>query len=103
MTRDQLEQGYHRAYRNFYTWHSICRASLFHGSLKHQLKHFFYASGWKKFEPLWNMVIQLKKLQLMTPMLEAVLARVTRQAASSQPCDNVVQDDLLQREGAGEA
>lgn len=68
MTTQQLEEGYHRAYRDFYTWQSIARASLFHGSLKHQLKHFFYASGWKKFEPLWNMVIQLKKLQLMTPL-----------------------------------
>ena len=29
-----------------------------HGSVKHQAKHFFYAAGWKKFEPLWDLVIR---------------------------------------------
>ena len=78
MTPEDLKRGYDQAYQDFYTWRSILKASVFHGSLKHQLKHFFYASGWKKFEPLWNMVIQLKRLNVMTPVLEAVLSRVTR-------------------------
>lgn len=78
MTPEDLKRGYDQAYQDFYTWRSIFKASVFHGSLKHQLKHFFYASGWKKFEPLWNMVIQLKRLNVMTPVLEAVLSRVTR-------------------------
>jgi hypothetical protein len=55
----------------------VSRASLFHGSLKHQAKHFFYAAGWKKFEPAWNLVIRAKQLRLMTPLLEAVLSNVT--------------------------
>ena len=46
-----LKEGYDWAYREFYRWSSIARASLSHGSLKHQAKHFFYAAGWKKFEP----------------------------------------------------
>ena len=46
-----LEAGYQRAYRDFYRWSSIARASASHGSLKHQAKHFFYAAGWKKFGP----------------------------------------------------
>jgi len=54
------------------------QSSLVHGSFKHQLKHFFYARDWKKFEPLWNMVIQLRRLNLMTPVLEGVLSKVTR-------------------------
>jgi hypothetical protein len=29
----------------------VARASLSHGAIKHQAKHFFYAAGWKKFEP----------------------------------------------------
>ncbi|MCP5537135.1 MAG: B12-binding domain-containing radical SAM protein [Akkermansiaceae bacterium] len=77
MTPAELETGYHRAYRDFYKWHAIVKASLFHGSAKHQLKHFFYTSGWKKFEPLWNFAIQMKKLNLMTPMLEGVLSKIT--------------------------
>lgn len=77
MTPEDLKAGYDRAYRDFYRWDAIVRASLFHGSLKHQAKHFFYTSGWKKFEPLWNFMIQMKKLNLMTPLLEGVLSKVS--------------------------
>lgn len=82
MTDLQLRTGYEQAYRDFYKWSSILRASFFHGTTKHQLKHFFYASGWKKFEPLWNMIIQLKRLGVMTPLLEAILSKVSRQKIS---------------------
>ena len=78
MTAHALKQGYDQAYQDFYSWESILEASLAHGSAKHQLKHFFYASGWKKFEPLWNLVVQLKRLNLMTPLLEGVLSKTTR-------------------------
>jgi len=74
---DRLKEGYDWAYEEFYRWSSIARASWAHGSPKHQAKHFFYAAGWKKFEPAWNMVIRARQLGLMTPLLEAVLSRVT--------------------------
>ena len=80
-----LKEGYDLAYEEFYRWNSIVRSSLFHGTVKHQLKHFFYAGGWKKFEPLWNIVIQLKKLNLMTPLLEGILSEVTRSSGQEQP------------------
>ncbi len=79
MTPQQLKDGYDASYKRFYEWKNIAKASLFHGTLKHQLKHFCYTSGWKKFEPLWNFAIQMKKLNLMTPMLEGVLSKVTKQ------------------------
>lgn len=82
MSSDQLKRGYDQAYRDFYAWNAIIKSSLFHGSLKHQIKHFFYTSGWKKFEPLWNLVIQWKRLGLMTPLLEAVLAKVSSQSTT---------------------
>lgn len=72
-----LKAGYDWAYREFYRWGSMARASLRHGSLKHQAKHFFYAAGWKKFEPLWDLMIRARQLNWATPLLEAVLARVT--------------------------
>ena len=78
LSAEALKAGYDRAYRDFYTWRSIGRASLSHGTLKHQAKHFFYAAGWKKFEPLWDVVIRAKRLAWMTPLLEAVLSRITR-------------------------
>ena len=72
-----LEDGYGWAYREFYRWPSIAAASFTHGTLKHQVKHFAYAAGWKKFEFLWNAIIRARQLPVMTPMLEAVLAKVT--------------------------
>jgi hypothetical protein len=56
----------------------IARASLAHDSVKHQVKHFAYAAGWKKFERAWNFVIRVRQLQHMTPVLEGVLSKVTR-------------------------
>lgn len=79
MTSHELKLGYDHAYKKFYEWGNIARSSLLHGAVKHQLKHFFYTSGWKKFEPLWNLAIQMKKLNLMTPLLEGVLSKVTGQ------------------------
>ena len=78
-----LKQGYDWAYREFYRWSSIARASLHHGTLKHQAKHFFYASGWKKFEPIWDLVIRMRQLTYVTPLLESVLSKVT--SASVEP------------------
>jgi radical SAM superfamily enzyme YgiQ (UPF0313 family) len=74
---EALKAGYDWAYREFYRWGSIARASLHHGTLKHQAKHFFYASGWKKFEPLWDLLIRARQLTRVTPLLEGVLSKVT--------------------------
>jgi radical SAM superfamily enzyme YgiQ (UPF0313 family) len=82
LSEEELKHGYDWAYKEFYRWSSILQSSLTHGTAKHQLKHFFYTSGWRKFEPLWNMVIQLKKLNLMTPLLEGVLSRVTKKRSA---------------------
>jgi radical SAM superfamily enzyme YgiQ (UPF0313 family) len=78
MTAATIDAGYVWAYREFYRWSSIARAASSHESLKHQLKHFAYAAGWKKFEAAWNLVIRIRQLRCMTPVLEAVLSRVTR-------------------------
>ena len=72
-----MKRGYDNAYRDFYRWSSIARGSLSHDSMKHQAKHFFYAAGWKKFEPLWDYAIRAKRLAMMTPLLEGVLSKVT--------------------------
>jgi radical SAM superfamily enzyme YgiQ (UPF0313 family) len=77
LTPAALKDGYDWAYREFYRWSSIAKSSLAHGSAKHKAKHFFYAAGWKKFEPLWDVVIRAKQLGAMTPVLEAVLSKVS--------------------------
>jgi radical SAM superfamily enzyme YgiQ (UPF0313 family) len=88
-----LKAGYDRAYRSFYDWDNIARGALAHESLKHQAKHFFYAAGWKKFEPLWNLVIKSRNLKAMTPLLEGVLSRVTRHSPSTNAATDRLQLD----------
>ena len=63
-----------------------------HGSVKHQAKHFAYAAGWKKFEALWNLVIRARQLRRMTPVLEAVLSKVTagEPAAAPEPAGSKI-------------
>lgn len=78
LTATELEQGYYKAYDSFYSWANIAKASWQHESLKHKLKHFMYAGGWKKFEPLWNFLIKTKSLNDMLPLLEAILSKVKR-------------------------
>ncbi len=87
MTPGALEEGYHRAYRDFYRWPAIAAASFTHGTRKHQLKHLTYAAGWKKFERLWGVVIRARQLGAMTPLLEAVLSRVSSGRAPEGPVD----------------
>lgn len=48
ITADELKAGYDWSYKSFYRWSNILKASLQHDSLKHKIKHFAYAGGWKK-------------------------------------------------------
>lgn len=73
---DTLQKGYDWAYRSFYSWSNITRASLQHDTVKQMVKHFAYAGGWKKFEPLWNFMIKTKGLNNMLPLLETILSKV---------------------------
>ena len=86
LTPVELKDGYDWAYREFYRWPSIATASFTHGTLKHQVKHFAYAAGWKKFEFLWNAIIRARQLGVMTPLLEAVLAKVSETRGSRLTC-----------------
>jgi radical SAM superfamily enzyme YgiQ (UPF0313 family) len=74
----ELKQGYDWAYSAFYSWSNIWRASWQHHQLKHVVKHFTYAGGWKKFEPLWNFMIKTKGLNKMLPLLEAILSKADK-------------------------
>ncbi|HEX6464862.1 MAG TPA: radical SAM protein [Vicinamibacterales bacterium] len=96
LTECALEEGYWRAYRDFYRWSSIARASFTHGTLKHQAKHFAYAVGWKKFERLWGLVIRARQLSAMTPLLEAVLSKVTAaERREPEPLFGAQRDDRI--------
>jgi radical SAM superfamily enzyme YgiQ (UPF0313 family) len=74
MTAETLEDGYRRAYRDFYRWGSILRAASAKESWSGQVRHLAYTAGWKKFEPLWDWVIRAKRVSGMLPLLETILA-----------------------------
>jgi len=74
LTAGQLEAGYWRAYRDFYRWGSIWRGASTKDTLRGRLRHLAYAGGWKKFEPLWNVVIRSRQVLHALPLLEAVLS-----------------------------
>jgi hypothetical protein len=76
LSAHELKKGYDWAYRSFYSWKNIYRASMQHEEIKHRIKHFSYAGGWKKFEPLWNFMIKTKGLNKMLPLLESILSKV---------------------------
>jgi radical SAM superfamily enzyme YgiQ (UPF0313 family) len=73
MSAEALEDGYRRAYRDFYRWNALFRSASAHDTLTGSLRHLAYAAGWKKFEPLWDLVIRAKRAGTMLPLLETIL------------------------------
>jgi radical SAM superfamily enzyme YgiQ (UPF0313 family) len=92
MTPSQLEDGYWRAYRDFYRWGSILRGAATKDTWRERVRHAAYAGGWKKFEPLWDLVIRAKRVGGALPVLEAILDAGTR--PSSAPAPAVKRADL---------
>lgn len=74
MTASQLEEGYWRAYRQFYQWGNILRGAATKNAFLPALRHVAYAAGWKKFEPLWDTIIRARRVARMRPALESILA-----------------------------
>lgn len=83
LTASELKQGYDWAYKEFYSWSNILKASSNHESYKHKLKHFSYSGGWKKFEPLWNFLIKTNNLNNMLPILESILSKIKLEQKSA--------------------
>ncbi|WP_127501018.1 B12-binding domain-containing radical SAM protein [Actinoplanes solisilvae] len=72
MTPAELEDGYWRAYRDFYRWPAIWRGAA-GKPLPDRLRHLAYAGGWKKFEPLWDALIRSRQVLRALPLLETTL------------------------------
>jgi radical SAM superfamily enzyme YgiQ (UPF0313 family) len=83
MSPEDLEQGYWRAYRDFYRWGSILRGARAHDDAVAGLRHMAYAAGWKKFEPLWDLVIRARRAGMMLPALESILSEFGRRHSDS--------------------
>jgi radical SAM superfamily enzyme YgiQ (UPF0313 family) len=98
LTGEQLESGYHWAYREFYRWRSIARGAAAHDDVLAGLRHFAYAAGWKKLEPVWDFVIRTKQAGSMLPVLETILSEFGRRApgsAAGAPASSPLPGDAL--------
>jgi hypothetical protein len=78
MTPAQLEDGYWDAYREFYTWRNIARGAAGKPTWLGRGRHVAYAAGWKKFERLWDVIINARRLGGALPVLEGVLSGLGR-------------------------
>jgi radical SAM superfamily enzyme YgiQ (UPF0313 family) len=75
MTPAELEDGYWKAYREFYRWRNIFAGAGGQNSLPDKLRHLSYAAGWKKFEKVWHLLIRFKQVSRGLPLLERSLDR----------------------------
>jgi radical SAM superfamily enzyme YgiQ (UPF0313 family) len=85
MTPAALEEGYWRAYRDFYRWGAILRGAATKDLWMDRLRHVGYAGGWKKCEPLWDLLIRLKRVSPMLHALEGVLTGFGTRLPSPAP------------------
>lgn len=82
LTPEALEEGYWRAYRDFYRWGSIFQGAWSKSTTLGKLRHVAYAGGWKKLEPMWDWVIRARRVNHLLPVLENVLSEFGRLASS---------------------
>ena len=73
MTPDELERGYWRASREFYSWRNILAGASTKGEILAGLRHVAYAAGMKKFGKLWQVLIRSHQVARGLPLLESVL------------------------------
>jgi radical SAM superfamily enzyme YgiQ (UPF0313 family) len=74
MRREELEEGYWRAYRDFYRWSNIARGAVTKPDWTGRARHVAYAGGWKKFEAVWDVLIRARHVAHALPVLEGVLS-----------------------------
>ena len=73
MSAAALERGYRQAYKDFYSWRSIARGTITRKTPAERLRHAAYQVGWKKAEPMWDVLIRARQLGIALPLLERVL------------------------------
>jgi radical SAM superfamily enzyme YgiQ (UPF0313 family) len=85
MSPRQLEEGYWRAYRDFYRWGNLWRGAASKDRLGDRLRHLAYAGGWKKFERVWDALIRTRRVPHALPLLESALSGFGARPAAHPP------------------
>lgn len=91
ITPEALEEGYWKAYRDFYRWSSIFKGASSKETLYGKMRHVAYAGGWKKFEPMWDFMIRLKHVSQLRPALEGVLTGFGKHRPNSNPTPQIAE------------
>lgn len=73
-TPEELESGYRQSYRDFYSWHNLCRSAAQQLTVGERVRHLLYTAAWKKIDPVWAAVIRMRRLPQASRLLEKVLA-----------------------------
>jgi hypothetical protein len=100
MTPGQLEDGYWRAYKEFYQWRNILRGAGAGAKekLRGRVRHVAYPAGWKKFESLWNLLIRARQVSCALPVLASVLSGFGKLSNRISPrADGPVQVPSIER------
>lgn len=92
LTPEELEEGYWRAYESFYRWGSILRGAATKPSAADALRHVAYAGGWKKLEPMWDLVIRARRVSALLPVLESVLSAFGHRRTAPRPLPEATSD-----------
>ncbi|MCD4779128.1 MAG: B12-binding domain-containing radical SAM protein [Candidatus Omnitrophica bacterium] len=99
MSPERLDQGLIDAHDNFYKWRSIFKGALKQDSLPKAIRQIAYTGGWKKIDPVWDIVIQKKMLKYMLPLLELILNDFNPNFLFKR-LRNMLPNDLPQRQEA---
>ncbi len=85
MSAQALEDGYWRAYRDFYRWGSIFTSAWAKPQWSERLRHTAYTGAWRRCESVWDLVIRARVVQTAVPLLESVLGAFGTRAARRAP------------------
>ncbi|MGA2504670.1 MAG: radical SAM protein [Anaerolineales bacterium] len=94
MSTQTLEEGYWRAYKNFYSWGNILHSTCQQTDFAKGLRHIVYKTAWKKFEPLWDFAIRLKRVSFFTKPLEVVLSGRVGVGARCSPSNHIEPNEV---------
>lgn len=97
MSAQTIEAGYWRSYEKFYKWSNIRRAAGTKAVARDAVRHFLYVAGWKKCDPLWSLIIRLRKLEMALPSLERVLSGGRKEVQQAGLGDATVDEQKLIR------
>lgn len=73
LSTDEIEAGYWKSYRDFYSWRSIIKSLNANPAMIDKIRHLIYTGAWKKMDPVWSLVIAMRRLPAATRVLRSIL------------------------------